>query len=277
MAESRVAQIEFANTWNDSESVAEVAAIYGITRNAASARAIYLRKRGHRLKYMRNTDGAAARQEFAKIWNAAKSLDDVIVATGKSPGAARSYASILRKRGYDLKRMGRKKIDRDAYAAAWNSAASLSEAAEKFGQSKAAAMSMAARLREEGFNLKSFQRWATFDYASFVDAWNADISLSGVADSCGCTIEEAIKKSRRARALGHDLRKRIPGQWKPVALPEGELGRMRIRSDGYEIEISPGITIRISWAAAARGEAVQSVLERDIRSLLPQTLKKWAY
>ena len=100
-------------------------------------------------------------REFAKIWNAAQSAEEVGRRYQKTSTWARHYAVQARKNGVDCKKMHiddsiEKAVDVEKFVDEWNAAQSAHEIAEKYGVNTCYLRSYAKQLRGRGYQLQRF-------------------------------------------------------------------------------------------------------------------------
>lgn len=100
---AKIDYVEFAELWNRSDCIADVAQSLGISVDATAHRRRIAKKKGLSLKFM---DGRFERKlsdsEFAVLWNASDSIDDAIERTCYK--SAPQTAVRLRRKGVELKR-----------------------------------------------------------------------------------------------------------------------------------------------------------------------------
>ena len=100
-------------------------------------------------------------REFAKIWNASRSADDVGRHYQKTSTWARQYARDVRNAGVYCKKMRiddslEKTVELKKFIDEWNAAESAHEIAEKYGVNTCYLRSYAKQLRDRGYQLQRF-------------------------------------------------------------------------------------------------------------------------
>lgn len=103
--EIEIRDLQFAEIWNASQSVSDVALEYGKSVRWACETASNLRRQGHKLKSMRTGDLLPGRtDEFVAFWNAARSIDEICGKWRMNRKQAINKAVLLRQKGYELKK-----------------------------------------------------------------------------------------------------------------------------------------------------------------------------
>jgi hypothetical protein len=99
--------------------------------------------------------------EFAKVWNAARSAEEVGRRYQKTSTWAREYAMNARKAGVSCKKMRvddslEKSIQIEKFVEEWNAAASAHDIAQRYGVTTGYLRVHVKQLRERGYQLRRF-------------------------------------------------------------------------------------------------------------------------
>ncbi|MDY3557592.1 hypothetical protein R5W23_000119 [Gemmata sp. JC673] len=258
---------EFVRVWEAASSVASAAAELGITPQNAHLRASYIRRSGIPLKMFKG--GVPAKPKpasvlaqsaperpagppvtvrggdaFAAVWNAAASVAEAAAALGLTVTAASQQAAKFRRCGVKVKRFstgpkpkppvapGRQPAPKRtpvraprsvAFAAVWNAAATVAEAAEQLKLTPRSAATVAAAYRREGVMLKKFETrpHAAARAAAFRAAWGAATTVEEVAERLGEPVSKVLERFRRMRQQGGDL--------KPLPLASARKAAQRLK------------------------------------------------
>src|SRR3989304_4625260 len=94
---------KFIQVWNNSENAKEVSQKFNISIKIVRSHRNKLRRKGHFKTFRKGFKPKLTRDEFLKIYNESSSKQEVVEKTGYSIHTVQHYATILRKKGHNLK------------------------------------------------------------------------------------------------------------------------------------------------------------------------------